>query len=790
MKSVNNKRGMLKVVSSLYDPMGFICPFVIKGRMCFQKATKAVKGWNDRDTLPEALTAEFGEWQKRMPELSALRIPRWTASVGSQDGVKELHVFSDASMEAYGAVAYRRTVGAGGCTHVAIAFAKAHVVPLKVAAAAHHESIPRLELQAARLAADIKVSVERETETYDRVCMWTDSQCVLKQLRDVTTRFKMYFANRISRIHAATGVKDWRYVPSDLNPADDASRGLLPSSENWQRFHHGPGFLWADERTWPREEKETTDVEFVMALSAVSVEKKEKSWVLRVASSTSDWQKKLVRVAGLKLCLQSWIQRWRSGGQRKPVEKVVISVKERKKAEEMIIKAVQQEAFPKDSRRVETNRRVGKGGGLAALCPFLDNDGILRCGGRLAKACDLEYDAKFPIILPSDHEVVKDLLMHLHISFLHAGVDQLLGESRRRFWITKGRRAARHAVASCVRCQRAFKAPMQQQMAPLPIGRLEAGVPFKHTGVDVCGPFRVKIVGRAFHKVWVVLYTCLAVRAVHLEVLRDMSASSFINSFMRFRARRPGVKYVYSDNGSNFSAAEKEIRQEMETWNSSAAEEMRMHGVEWKFNPPLGQHRGGIWERMVRSLKKHLTFVVQQDDLHIKGLATVLAQAEFVINSRPLTHVGADPRDVNVICPMDFLCPGVFAHSHDDILPPSPPNETCLRYTWRQSRALVDGFWKRWSRDYISALQARPKWRKEEENLKTGDIVLLVDEQVRRGDWRTARVIGTDGGALVRTVKVKTSSGKEFVRDRTKVVRLELDPHRLQAPSGVDSDIE
>ena len=103
---------------------------------------------------------------------------------------------------------------------------------------------------------------------------------------------------------------------------------------------------------------------------------------------------------------------------------------------------------------------------------------------------------------------------------------------------------------------------------------------------------------------------------------------------------------------------------------------------------------------------------------------------------------------------------------------------------------LVDGFWKRWSRDYISALQARPKWRKEEENLKTGDIVLLVDEQVRRGDWRTARVIGTDGGALVRTVKVKTSSGKEFVRDRTKVVRLELDPHRLQAPSGVDSDIE
>ena len=150
------------------------------------------------------------------------------------------------------------------------------------------------------------------------------------------------------------------------------------------------------------------------------------------------------------------------------------------------------------------------------------------------------------------------------------------------------------------------------------------------------------------------------------------------------------------------------------------------------------------------------------------------------MNSRPITHVGSDPEGESILTPMHFLCPGVFAVSGAEILPPSPPDENALRYTWRQSRALVDGFWKRWSRDYVAALQARPKWRESEENLSIGDVVLLVDEQCRRGDWRSGRIVGTDDKELVRTVSVRTTDGKVFLRDRTKVVRLELDPDRME----------
>ena len=184
---------------------------------------------------------------------------------------------------------------------------------------------------------------------------------------------------------------------------------------------------------------------------------------------------------------------------------------------------------------------------------------------------------------------------------------------------------------------------------------------------------------------------------------------------------------------------------------------------------------------MIRSAKKHLATLLQQDNISIESLATVLAQTEFVMNSRPITYVGADPKDELALTPMHFLCPGVVACAGDSILPPFPPDAGALQYTWHQSRALVDGFWRRWRRDYVAALQARPKWRKEEENLEVGDIVLLVDEQCRRGDWRTGVVTSTDGGELVRTVSVRTAGGKEFSRDRTKVVRLELDPKRILA---------
>ena len=791
---VRTKREMLKLIASLYDPMGFLAPFLILARMIFQKAVQVGGGWDD--LLPDDICAEFAAWQLMVLGIVDLRIRRWTSIPATQDAVPELHIFGDASTVAYGACAYRRAVGSGGEKHCAILFAKAHVVPVKVAAAGHHDTMPRLEMQASRLVVEIRRLIEAEVGKYARVVLWTDSTCVVKQLRDEKTRFKTYFANRISHIRAGSDVYvEWKCIPSDLNPADDLSRGLEPSDPKWQRFYCAPEFLWLDEEEWPCREVLAQALPahvFAMVAEDIVAPKVSSalSWVLRVADGISLWRRKKRRVAFVSKLVPSLLAWCRRGGRtlRSDSGRVAgfsLSSSDLDAGERMLILAIQRRAFGEvmdglvslgvhsHDTRVE-GKRVGTK--LARLNPFVDGEGLLRCGGRLARAKGLSFEERFPLILPRADPNVDALILLAHAEAFHAGVDHVLGDLRRRFWILSGRQTVRRVVLGCVKCQMLFKEPMSQKMAPLPEVRVSRpGSPFECTGVDVFGPFEVKIAGRAMHKVWVALFTCMAVRAVHFEVLRDMSASTFINALIRFRARRPGVRRLFSDNGTNFSSADKEIRACVEAWNRESA----IQGLSWTFIPPLSPHYGGVWERCVKSAKRHLTAMLAKEGVHIEVFTTVLVKAESIMNHRPLTRVGADVRDCEPLTPMHFLAPGVFLHSSDELLPPCPPDANTLRYSWKRSWSLIEGFWKRWSRDYVSALQARPKWRRTEPDLKVGDVVLLVDQQLRRGDWRLGMVDQVFGDeSHVRKVLVRTADRKEFLRDRTKVVRLELDPVR------------
>ena len=511
------------------------------------------------------------------------------------------------------------------------------MTPLKDAEAGHHDSVPRLEIQAVRLAAEVAAEVNREVGAgkYERVVFWVDSECVLKQLHDSRTRFKMYFANRISIILGLSKVQQWRKVPTELNPADDCSRGLGPSDPKWRRFHQGPEFLRMDEAEWPPQVVLTQPLSAaVMAVVAAPVPEVTaplvtSHWVLRVAASASSWQVKLRRISVI-LRFAGWVvSRWRErkgGGGGSTVVVRRLSLLDLKQARVVLLRAVQERAFGEEMRCLRAGGPIGRRSPIGSLCPFLDGQGLLRCGGRLARAERLSFDSRFPVILPHGSSEIQDFLRHLHTSLLHAGVDQVLGESRRWAWITRGRREVQKVVAGCVPCQRLFKQPESQQMAALPVERVTIGAPFAATGVDCFGPMRVKIAGRAYHKVWVALFTCLATRAVHFEVLRDMSASSFLDSFVQFRARRPGVRKLFSDNGSNFVAADKEMRREVEAWNAATTEELQLQGVEWSFTPPASPHRGGVWERLVRSAKKHLAFLLHEENVHIETFTTVLAK--------------------------------------------------------------------------------------------------------------------------------------------------------------------
>ena len=240
--------------------------------------------------------------------------------------------------------------------------------------------------------------------------------------------------------------------------------------------------------------------------------------------------------------------------------------------------------------------------------------------------------------------------------------------------------------------------------------------------------------------------------------------------------RRPGLRVIFSDNGTNFRGADNELKHAVRDWNVSVPNDLRSRGIEWKFGPPHSSHWGGVWERLIREAKKHLSVLLSRSVLDLDMFATVLVGVEQIMNNRPLTYASSDIRDLTTLCPADFLHPGIRTHTSIHVYPPKPPGADTLRYVWKKTRALIDEFWDRWAVEYLHTLQKRYKWQSERKNLYVGQIVLLYDELTKRDRWPLGRVIAvkTDGNT-VRDVTVQTANGKQYLRHVTKVIPLELE---------------
>ena len=228
--------------------------------------------------------------------------------------------------------------------------------------------------------------------------------------------------------------------------------------------------------------------------------------------------------------------------------------------------------------------------------------GLLFVGGRLRQA-PLPYLPKHQIILPNKHHVVDLIVRYYHLMSGHSGLEHVLSMIRGKFWILKARAAVRRVVIDCFDCKRR-QAPLgKQKMADLPTDRvIPTKPPFTFVGIDCFGPFLVRR-GRSLVKRYGVLFTCMSIRAIHLEVSQSLDTDSFINAMRRFIARRGQPEEVRSDNGGNFVRGEKELREAIEGWNQhKIGEFLLQQKVKWTFNPPGGCHHGGVWERCIRTV--------------------------------------------------------------------------------------------------------------------------------------------------------------------------------------------
>ena len=263
---------------------------------------------------------------------------------------------------------------------------------------------------------------------------------------------------------------------------------------------------------------------------------------------------------------------------------------------------------------------------------------------------------------------------------------------------------------------------------------------------------------RSHVKRYEVIFTCLTSRAVHLEVAASLNTDSYINALRRFIARRGQVTKMRSDNGTNFVGAERELKYAISEWNVSQIEDaMLQKNIDWKINPPAGSHHGGVWERIIRSVRRVLNSVLGEQVLDDDGLQTLMCEVESTLNGRPLTRCSDQHEDLEPLTPNHLLLmkrkpnlpPGVFLET-----------DNYCRSRWKQIQYLANLFWKRWTREYLPILQERQKWLDVKRNLKVGDVVLIGNSSAPRNSWPMGIVQETipDREGLVRQVKVKTST--------------------------------
>ena len=618
------KRNVLSAIASLFDPPQFLAPFTVRAKVLMQEIWMAGVDWDDK--LPENLKVKWKKGVSELPQMSNVAVPRCLRRAYPES--IELHLFSDASNEAFASVAYLVCRYQDSSPSSRLIASKCRVSPVKTI------TVPRLELMAAVLSSRLAQNILKVI-TADKTIFWTDPENVWYWVRNQSREFKPFVANRIGEIQRTSSPDQWRHVPGTVNPADLPTRGLsamaLAESEVWME---GPVFLKDNELTWPvappprDNTKKNGDCER-RTTSRTHVTKNHASVIIDPNKLSS--LKRLVHVTG-------WVERFLTNC-RLPMnlrrkDRILLPT-QISEAETFWIKKVQVQAFPGGENE----------GSLTQLNPKSDGDGLLRMDGRLRFADELPYDTRHPILLPTDHPVIRLVIVDAHKRLGHeAGVEQVLTELRSRFWIVKGRRMVRSVTAACAECRRRLTMKTgNQMMAPLPKSRLQSSLrAFERVGVDYGGPFLTRQGrGRTRAKRYLCLFTCLTTRAVHLEMSYALDTVSFVNAFTRMTSRTGTPTCVISDNGTNFVGAERELRELVEALDADriTQETSKYHSIDWKFNPPYAPHFGGVFEVLIKSAKKAIKVILGDADVTNEELHTAICGTERLLNSRPITQI-------------------------------------------------------------------------------------------------------------------------------------------------------
>lgn len=800
--AIPTKHKVLSYLMSIYDPLG-LCEYMKAGlKLMYRKISSPDTKWEDK--IPETLIGEWQESLKRLNKISDIQIPRLLC-LGEFHEV-ELHGFGDAGQHMLCTVLYAKFIDEEGLTiDVRIIFSKSYVVPIK-----KERSIPELELDTSSKLVELSAKVEKmHSLEFKRSVFYTDSTCVYYLIHRLDGRKdSIYTRNRLNKIHLHSKPENWCWIKTEDQPADYGTKHhanisidydnewfkpkilFRPSSENSHEVFHLISAELSPERDFdfsrlPKMPNAIRVVQIILTRLELFRLVKPLQKELALLQSKTVTRDNRMRVRDIKESIIT--------------ERVrILNPKYKYKESEMIlIQLAQQEAFAKEISTIKNGNTLPTNHWMYKHLPFIqtvEGREILRAKTRgvpdeSKEAVEVEeisdeitkttitYEKCYPIILPKGHLLTQSYILFFHEINLHGLANNVCGQIKQRFLIQHNNSYVKHVIKSkCFRCVRYNPQPQQPLMASLPDARLaHHEPPFSRVMADVAGPWKVSISRNQGVERYILLYTCLTTRALHIELLEGLDSDSTLMAFQNCFNLRGTPAQVHFDNGRNFLGMKNLYEKLSVEWNSKMMRSGKTsEPIEFIFGPARGSHFQGCVERLVgivkSCLKRSKEYINNQKPMiNDFTLRTIMNEIMNICNNRPLMIIQEE--DIDILTPNSFI----LQRDNSQSVPYVTDKTLALRDRYKDVRAYTALLWEDWLRSYLPTILTREKWVKPADKLQVDDLVLTVDTKTANS-WVLGKIILAKEGSndQIRQVTIRLGNGSEVTRPACLVYKLAI----------------
>ena len=777
------RRIVLSVVMGIYDPLGLLAPFVLQSKLLLRRTWELKLDWDEK--MEEGLVKEWKDFFAQMFQVSQIPFQRCLTPENAV-GQPQLIIYSDGSEEAYGCAAYIRWQLSDGNYWCRLIMAKSRIAPIS------RINMPQMELNGAVLSKRLREVIESESRfQFERVHHLIDSETVLCQLYKVAQKFKVFEGVRIGEIQSATNgdMSEWAWIAGKHNAADLVTRPQKPEALGedsvWQR---GPDFLYLPEEDWPvkrnphvRSEEVSpgekmfthctsicVNLCYCSSLCNMHVRSHNKSNHI-CKDSLTRCSKTAISIGGIARVISALRQKSFRGCASSHV-----LPEHRAEALRCIIEEAQCSAWPTRKHVEDQFKHIS----------ITEYDKLYVVDNRDPRVTPLSPDHQPQVILPYSHILTYRIMRDCHVLGRHSGRDATLAKFRSKYHTSRAHRIAAAVCKHCTYCKLFKVKLLGQKMGALPVERFSPSPPFDSSVLDLFGPYLIrgeKNPRVCNIKVWGVMVVDLVSRATHIDLACGYDTSSFLVAFRRFAALRGWPSTIYSDPGTQLVGASTEVKaawKELSDADDGPSTALSQKGTRWVFGPADSPWYQGAAEALIKSAKKAISTAVNNSKLSFSEMHTAFTEVANLLNERPIGYAPSSDNVINILTPNQLLLGRSTASN------PGGYSSSCSILSRISTvKELVDAFWEAWTQLYAPTLIKQSKWSQEERPLQIGDIVLVADSNVLRGEYRLARVVqvhpSKDG--LIRRVTV------EYIIYRTVTKKMKLVDGR---PSALQRSVQ